>query len=240
MASNRDEFYTRPTADAHFWDDHNHVLAGRDLQAGGTWMGVNLHGSIAMLTNYRDLSNLKADAPSRGELVSDYLIDNFRQPKPYDQRLLNEGQKYNGFNLMYGTADQLSYYSNITNEITSLSRGFYGLSNHLLNSSWPKVEAGKNKLQSILQSENLDPEELFEALYDDIKAPDHLLPDTGVGLEMERMLSPMFIKSAGYGSRCSTVVLVNRNNEWTFTERIYDTNNFSFKTQKFRFSESNQ
>lgn len=236
-AANRDEFYERPTADAHFWQDHPHVLAGRDLQAKGTWMGVSKAGKISMLTNYRDLSKIKPDAPSRGDLVADFLINEL-QEESYLNELIARADQYNGFNLLFGDRDKLMYYSNVSERSEKLNKGVYGLSNHLLNSQWPKVERGKEKLKEIItNNKKIEPELLFEALYDDIKAPDHQLPDTGVGLEKERMLSAMFIKSADYGSRCSTVVLADHSGNWHFYERVYSTNDFSYRTNEFIFKE---
>lgn len=237
-AANRDEFYKRPTADAEFWNDHPHVLAGRDLLAKGTWMGINRYGRIAMLTNYRDLSNLKANAPSRGNLVADYLIKNDVSHQQYEEELISKGPSYNGFNLLFGNRNFLTYYSNIAGQPEKIEKGIYGLSNHLLNTEWPKIIKGKKVFSELLHDkENLSPEAFLEALYDDIKAPDHLLPDTGVGLEFERVLSPMFIKSLEYGSRCSTVVLADINGNWSFYERVYDVRDFSYRTNAYEFKE---
>lgn len=234
VAANRDEFYARPTADADFWEDHPDILAGRDLQALGTWMGVTRTGKISMLTNYRDLSNLNPSAPSRGDLVSDFLKKNINEDQ-YLEMISSKGNEYNGFNLLFGNSKKLIYYSNISDEHKIITSGTYGLSNHLLDTEWPKVKKGRERLKEIIRQENIEPEQLFEALYDDIKAPDHHLPDTGVGLDLERMLSPMFIKSADYGSRCSTVVLVDKKDNWHFYERVYNTINYSYRTNEYIF-----
>ncbi|MGK7392569.1 MAG: NRDE family protein [Candidatus Cyclobacteriaceae bacterium M2_1C_046] len=239
VAANRDEFYARPTADAHFWPDHPNVLAGRDLEANGSWMGVSTEGKISMLTNYRDLSNIKTNAPSRGDIVADFLKKNV-QEEQYLKGLDKKADLYNGYNLLFGSRNKLMYYSNVSENFEELTKGIFGLSNHLLNSKWPKIERGKEKLKEIvLGNEPIKPELLFEALYDDIKAPDHQLPDTGVGLEKERMLSPMFIKSADYGSRCSTVVLADHEGNWHFYERVYSPKDFSYRTNEFTFKEKN-
>lgn len=227
VAANRDEFYSRPTEPATFWKDNPAILAGKDLTAGGTWMGINRQGKISMLTNYRDLKNIKQNAPSRGHLVSDFL-ENEEHAHDYLQQLSEKGDLYNGFNLICGTMDELYYYGNYKSGVHPITSGYHGLSNALLNTQWPKVDKGLNKLRSILKTEKVEPEQLFEALYDDIKAPEHLLPDTGVGLERESMLSPMFIKSADYGSRCSTVLLVSNDNDIHYLERTYNTTDFSY------------
>jgi uncharacterized protein with NRDE domain len=238
VAGNRDEFYKRKTSPAHFWDDHPHIVAGRDLEAGGTWLGMSKNGKISMVTNYRDLRNLKQVAPSRGHLVSEYLL-NGDQPGEYLNNVARKGSAYNGFNLIAGWPDELHYYSNYKAGVERIPEGVHGLSNHLLNTPWPKVERGIQKFRAIVQSPGIDPEKLLDALYDDQVAGDSQLPDTGVGLEWERMLSPMFIKSPDYGSRCSTVILVDRNNEVLFSERVYDLQTFENTTQTFEFTIGN-
>ncbi|UII29287.1 NRDE family protein [Fulvivirga maritima] len=220
VAANRDEFYARKTESAHFWSDNPQVLAGRDLEAGGTWMGVNKNGRLAMITNYRDLRNIKDNAPSRGHLVSDFLSGN-EDAKGYLEKVEAKGQQYNGFNLICGDVNGLYYYGNYQQGVHKIDAGIHGLSNALLNTPWPKVERGKQKLADQIKKGNLLPHELIETLHDDVKPPDTSLPDTGVGVEMERMLSPMFIKSPDYGSRCSTVIMVEDNGVINFFERSY-------------------
>jgi len=234
IAANRDEFYERPTNPADFWKDHKNVLAGRDQEAGGTWMGINKNGSLALLTNYRDLSNLKKNAPSRGKLVSDFLVA-YPHPKEYLETIDLISYRYNGFNILLGNPDDLWYYSNIRKRIYMLGSGIYGLSNGLLDSPWPKVEKGKKKLGVILNKPSIDPSDLFTALYDDKLASDDQLPDTGVGLEKERMLSSMFIKSPVYGTRCSTVLMVDQDNNVIYSEKTYNTSTFESDTRTFNF-----
>ena len=235
VAANRDEFYDRKTAAADYWSDQPQILAGRDLEAGGTWLGMSTSGKISMLTNYRDLKNIKPNAPSRGQLVSDYL-KSMQTAEAYMQSVESDGKEYNGFNLIVGNPEELWYYSNYRNGITKFTPGFYGISNHLLESPWPKVLIGKQKIAPALQKNDVDPERIFEILYDDHVADDDQLPDTGLPLERERALSSMFIKTPNYGSRCSTVVLVDRSNEVLFTERVYDLETFKYKTNTFTFS----
>lgn len=234
LAGNRDEFYNRKTAPAQFWQDHPNVLGGRDLEAGGTWLGMSKLGKVAMVTNYRDPQHIAPNAPSRGRLVSNFLIES-DSAESYLKNLSSDGKSYNGFNLILGDANELWYYSNYKNGIEKLSSGFYGLSNHLLETSWPKVLRGKEKIKPILAQTNIDPDELFEVLYDNHEASDDQLPDTGLSLERERALSSMFIKIAGYGSRCSTVILISHENEVVFSERNYDVTSFKHETKTFRF-----
>jgi len=234
VAANRDEFYERKTEAAHYWKDKPEILAGRDLVACGTWMGMTTKGKLALLTNYRDPKNIDPHAPSRGLLVSDYL-DGRDRPEHY-LHAVNDGEKeYNGFNIIVGGINELWYYSNYTHAIEELTPGFYGLSNHLLDTPWPKVVRGKEKLKDILAQSTIRPEQLLEVLYDETLAPEGELPDTGLTLEREKALSSMFIKTPNYGTRCTTVVLVDHANEVTFVERVYNTTDFTHTTGTFRF-----
>lgn len=235
VAANRDEFYNRKTAAAHFWEDHPAILGGRDLEAGGTWMAMNRSGRISLLTNYRDPQNINPHAPSRGQLVSDYLLTN-NDAQTYLESIDKNGKVYNGFNLIVGDSESLWYYSNYRKGITEIKPGFYGLSNHLLETPWPKVIRGKEKLKPIFAQKQIDPEQVFDILYDGERAADEKLPDTGLTLERERALSSMFIKTENYGSRCTTVVLVDYNNHVLFSERVYDLQTFQFTTQTFQFT----
>ncbi len=231
VAANRDEFYNRKTAAANYWPDHPNVLGGRDLQAGGTWMAMTKTGKISMLTNYRDPKNIRTDAPSRGFLVSDYLIHDV-DAESYMKDL--QPAKYNGFNMIMGDINNLWYLSNYKDGITKLGNGLYGLSNHLLDSPWPKVVRGKEKLAPILGKSDLTTNELMEFLYDTEVATKGL-PNTGVSPELEKALSSMFIKTPNYGSRCSTVVLVDKNNHIKFSERVYDLTTFNYTLSEYEF-----
>ena len=140
------------------------------------------------------------------------------------------------FNLLVGDIDQLYYYSNYRKGIDKLEPGLHGLSNHLLDTPWPKVENGKQKLKTLLTSDSISAEQLFRFLQDEQRAPDSQLPETGIGLERERALSSMFIKTDGYGTRCSTVILINHENQVEFTERVYDLSTFDYVDRSFQFS----
>lgn len=234
IAANRDEFYNRRTAAAAHWDDHPHVIGGRDLEAGGTWMGVTTGGKVSLITNFRDPKNIRAGAPSRGHLVAAYLEQEVNA-EDYLKHVQKHAAEYNGFNLLVGTIDELHYFSNYKNGVTRLGDGLFGLSNHLLDTPWPKIARGKKKLAPILERSDISTGDLMDFLYDDQPASDNL-PDTGIGIERERALSPMFIKTPGYGSRCSTVVLVDKQNRVQFTERVYDLATFDYTTSAFEFS----
>lgn len=234
IAANRDEFYARKTAAADYWKDRPEIVGGRDLEAHGTWMAMSRSGKIGMVTNYRDLKNLNPNAPTRGYLVSDYLIkENHAEEYLKDIHLVAD--KYNGFNLVIGSPDQLFYYSNYQSKVIKMSDGVHGLSNHLLDTPWPKVRSGKEKFQALLQRKIIEEEELFELLRDEEIAPDDQLPDTGLDIERERALSAMFIKTPNYGSRASTVVLIDRNNSVSYTERVFDLKTFAFEEKGFQF-----
>lgn len=233
VAANRDEFYNRKTAAADFWSDHPEILGGRDLEAGGSWMAMNKAGRIAMVTNYRDLRNLKSNAPSRGQLVTDFLTTN-KSSFDYLKSIEPVAKDYNGFNLIVGDLNGLAYLSNYKNGIELLADGVYGLSNGLLDSNWPKVVRGKEKFKEHLAAD-ATAEIFFEMLRDEERAPDDQLPDTGLDVARERALSSMFIKTPGYGSRSSTVVLIDHQNKIEFSERVYNLETFEYRTHKFEF-----
>ena len=223
VAANRDEFYQRPTAPAHFWEDDSNILAGRDLEKMGTWMGVTKKGRFAALTNYRDPSEVTEGKRSRGELVANALQYN-GDIKEYMQSLGENNDGYPGYNLLAGDGDELYYYSNIGRELLEVTPGIYGVSNHLLNTEWPKVQVGKAGLSEIINTNLADfVEPLFTLLQKSEQAPDDRLPKTGVSLEFERMLSPMFIKSENYGTRSSTVLL-KTDKEIHYVERVFSNN----------------
>lgn len=219
VAANRDEFFARPTASAWFWRDASDIFAGRDLQAGGTWLGVTRRGRFAALTNFRDPQLLRADKRSRGELVAEFLREDIA-PADYARRVALRGADYNGFNLLVADAEELHYASNVDAAPRRLEPGVYGLSNHLLDTAWPKVARGRSALADTLVAIP-DTEPLFALLRDDSIAPDDQLPRTGVSLEWERLLSAAFVRSSDYGTRNSTVVLFGSNGSVQFEERSF-------------------
>ena len=234
VAANRDEFYDRKTAAADFWKDQPNIVGGRDLEANGTWLGMTTSGKISMLTNHRDPKNINPTAPSRGQLVSDYLEQDIA-PEDYLKKIEPKAVAYNGFNLLTGNTEEFYYLSNYKTGIDKITSGLHGLSNHLLETPWPKVEKGKQKLEQLLLYKDISSQKLFEFLYDENRAADDQLPDTGIGLDRERALSSMFIKSPGYGSRCSTVILIDQQNNVEFSERVYDLVSFEYTTRTFEF-----
>jgi len=219
VAANRDEFFARPTAPAAFWSDAPQVLAGRDLEAGGAWMGVTRTGRFAALTNFRDPTQTRSDAPSRGSLVADFLTGD-EAPGDYLRRVEQFGRRCNGYNLLVGDGTKLWWASNVAGESRALEPGVYGVSNHLLDTPWPKVGAGKTALKRALDGLP-DDRALFSLLLDDGVHPDAELPQTGVPLEWERLLSSAFVKSPGYGTRSSTVLCVERHGWAGFDEQTW-------------------
>lgn len=219
LTANRDEFFKRPTKSAHKWEDHPNLIAGKDLTAGGTWMGVTSSGRFAALTNYRDLSNIDNEAPTRGSLTKDFLIEDI-SPEVYLQQVKSANIPYNGFNLLVGDTESLWYYNNLNHEIRNLEPGIYGLSNALLNDPWPKVEAGKKQLSNLIEHRQMDSKQLLDIVQDTHIAPDDQLPSTGVPLDWERALSAMFIRMENYGTRCSTALLKNEK-QMVFTEKTH-------------------
>lgn len=222
LAANRDEFHARPTDPVDFWDDAPDVLAGRDRIAGGTWLGMTRSGRFAALTNIREPDRQRSDAPSRGALVADYLRGD-PAPGDYLHALTTEAEHYNGFNLLVGDRFSLHYYSNRDDQSPRrLKPGLYGLSNALLDTPWPKVERGRHGLAAILDSpDGPRPEALLELLADRSPPPDDELPDTGVGLARERLLAPLFIAGETYGTRSSSVLLID-DEQAELIERSHD------------------
>lgn len=234
IAANRDEFYERPSAPVSLWEDAVGVIGGRDLQRNGTWLGVKKTGSIAMLTNYRERPPFGRNAPSRGWLVRDFLVGD-EEPESYIEKIKAEKDKYNGFSLILGNMKRLFYFSN-RGERCELAPGLYGLSNRVLDTPWPKTERAKKAMGSLLaRADSPQPAEIFEILKDQSKPDDSELPDTGVGLEWERILSSIFITSRVYGTRSSSVIMIDRKNHVTFIERVFDNHPEPWIVAKFDF-----
>jgi uncharacterized protein with NRDE domain len=221
LAANRDEYYDRPAEPLDWWHDASGVLAGRDRLAGGTWLGVTAGGRLAAVTNYRDPRRHVHGLPSRGNLVAEFLRGEVAAAD-YSALLVREGVRYNGFNLLYGDGGGLHYFSNRGDTWGPVPPGVHGLSNHLLDTPWPKVQAAKARLAELLERDRLEPEELVAILGDRTPFPDEGLPDTGVGLERERLLSSLFIAGEEYGTRSTTVLLVERAGRTILLERRHD------------------
>jgi uncharacterized protein with NRDE domain len=237
VAANRDEWRERPAEPARWWPDHPEILAGRDLKAGGTWMGVTRGGRFAAVTNFRDPSDRRTTARSRGGLVTEYLLGT-QDPAGYLADLMHRGGEYNGFNLILGDGESLWYYGSREGLARPIPQGVHGLSNHLLDEPWPKVVRARRAMEAAMKKDNPVPD-LFDALSDAQGAPDGALPSTGVGLAWERRLASALIVGNDYGTRASTVVTMDAGEEIYFEERTRDADGgitncvqHAFKTQK--------
>lgn len=207
IAANRDEFYHRKTKSAEYWEEDLRIWGGRDLESGGSWMGIRSDGRFAFLTNYRNLYLPSLTQPeSRGHLVRDFLLGDQNPQEYYKEKELGS-QNFEGFNLVFGDTSSAYYWNPKRSLFYELTPGIYGLSNGVLDEPWFKVTQAKQFFKDKLGKEMiLNPEPFFEFLQDRTQAPDSELPDTGMGKEQEKLLSSIFIEFPGYGTRSSTYV----------------------------------
>jgi len=219
IAANRDEFHARAADPAHWWPEG--FLAGVDREAGGTWFGVTTAGRWALVTNFREGVPRDPAAPSRGELVKRALLDQ-AMPLASAAAIALDGVRYHGFNILLGNGADGAYASNRASGAIALGTGIHGLSNHLLETPWPKVMRSKARLAAWLASGEDAIEPLFELLDDRTRAEAAALPSTGVGPDWERLLSSPFIVDERYGTRCSTVLTIAANGRARFVERSFD------------------
>lgn len=220
IAANRDEFHARPAVPAHWWA--NGMLAGVDLEAGGTWFGVTRRGRWALVTNYREGVPRDPSAPSRGGLVTQALLEDGVTALPCAAAMAVDGSRYHGYNLLLGELAAAAYTSNRASGALALGPGVHGLSNHLLDTPWPKVVRSKARLAERLTSDPVEVESLFELLADRTPAEPAALPSTGIAPEWERLLSSAFIVNERYGTRCSTVLTAGRDGRAHLVEKSFD------------------
>ena len=233
IAANRDEFHARPAAPAAWWDQG--WLAGRDMRAGGAWFGVTREARWAFVTNVRDTSRNDPEAPSRGALVP-AVLDDALPPSDSLERVVARASACNGFNLVAGTGPDACWGSNRGGIARTLTPGIYGLSNAALDTPWPKVERTKAALAAWCGRDDPALAPLFAMLGDRTVALDHELPATGISLDRERLLSPTFIVSETYGTRCSTVLTLGRDGGAHFVERTFDVRGNSLGEVEHRFA----
>ncbi len=220
ICANRDEFHQRPTKGAHFWQQYPDILAGKDLQAGGTWLGINKAGYFAAITNIRTGNRPDAGKKSRGELVTLALKTNSIINKAW---LQHYSYQYNPFNLIYGTLNNLSCFNSNSNNQTPLTDGFHAISNGTMDDRWPKMVNGVKQLESLVQSkEPCDRSKFLSILQNKRTADERALPNTGVPLSWERLLSSIFICSEDYGTRSSTIILQQSDKAIDFYETEYN------------------
>jgi uncharacterized protein with NRDE domain len=212
LAANRDEFLRRTADPMHWWADAPHLLAGRDLSGGGTWLGMTRDGRFAALTNYRAPHEMRPDAPTRGTLVSGWLSVERITPLDYLNQVAQTGDIYNGFNLLVGdwTRRELGWYCNRSDAApVLLEAGTHGISNAVLDTHWPKLVHKRSELGAILEAETEPPlSRLIDMMRDPRLARDDELPSTGIPLERERALSAAFIETPEYGTRGTTALRV--------------------------------
>lgn len=226
IAANRDEFHERAALTARPWPEAPEVIAGRDLTAGGTWLGLSRSQQRwALLTNFRDPGAQRDGLESRGHLVSHFL-QNDASPEEYTKYIHSRANHYNGFNLIVGQGAHAWYVGNhaASTGPVALAAGRYALSNHALDTPWPKVERLRSRLDALTPAgRELELEPIYETLRDGVQPEDHALPNTGLSLEMERLLSSIFIVSPAYGTRCSTIIALDADGKGIFSETTYDT-----------------
>ena len=232
LIGNRDEFYARPTKELHWWSETQHgsdVLAGRDLHAGGTWLGVSRSGRVAALTNFRSGLSQRLDAPSRGALVVDFLTGESDAAQTFE-RLLGHVADYNPFNLLVFDGQQLLGLESRSARIVTLTPGIGGVSNADFHTPWPKLQTLTRALTPHTAVGMPDTASLMSLLQNTLPAPDEALPNTGIALSSERSLSPIFIKTPAYGTRSSSVITV-QSHQIDFWERRFDAQGPSGQTE---------
>jgi len=222
VAANRDEYHSRPTERAHWWkDDGRAILAGRDLEHGGTWLGIDRRGRYAFVTNVREPGRHDPNAPSRGSLVLRVLRDT-AGVRDAVEHAVQVGARYNGFNLVAGDSAVNAFTSNRAAGVVTLGAGIHGVSNAGLDTPWPKLSRTKAAVAAWSQWGDSEIAPLFDALADRAAASDDTLPDTGITRDRERLLSSPFIVSPDYGTRSSTILTIDRAGSVQFVERSFD------------------
>jgi uncharacterized protein with NRDE domain len=232
LAGNRDEFHDRPATAADWWAG-GHIVGGRDLRAGGTWLAAARDGRFAVVTNYREPMAEGRGPRSRGELVTGFLQGD-AGPRAWARQVARHGDDYAGFNLLLGAPDELVYLSNRGRGPEVLAPGVYGLSNHLLDTPWPKLARTRARFTRLLQ-QGADTGALLDMLADRAPAADAELPDTGLPPEWERLLSSPFITDPRYGTRCSTVLRLTPGRALELTERSFDAVGEAVAERRFEF-----
>jgi uncharacterized protein with NRDE domain len=241
VAGNRDEFHDRPSAPLGWWSDVPGVLAGRDLRASGTWMGVARGDRFGIVTNFRNVeASAPAQSPSRGELVPRFLRED-REPQAFLEDLRATAHRFAGFNLLLGDSSALHYYSNaVPTPPRALPPGIYGLSNHQLDEPWPKLVRTRQRFAAELARDEPAPEALFDVLADRTPTTDDEPPATGLPEDLVRALSAPFVRHERYGTRCSTLVFVEHDGRTRVHERRFDAAGAQTGSSRFEFHGGSQ
>ncbi|NIL94874.1 MAG: hypothetical protein GTO71_10665 [Woeseiaceae bacterium] len=232
VAANRDEFHARPARDAGWWPEDPAIIAGRDLQAGGTWLGVHRSGRVAMVTNYRDAEPSSGAFESRGRLVADFLQGT---ENPLDYLAVIDTDAFAGFNLVVSDGETLAYLSNRGGGLRELPAGIYGLSNATLDTPWEKVERSKSQLAGLIDDGAIDDESLLRLLGDREKGPVEEALDDRLPFATAHAITAPFIITPEYGTRCSTVVRTDESGHWHFLERRFDAKGDTTGESRFSF-----
>ncbi|MFQ6372094.1 NRDE family protein [Shewanella sp. YIC-542] len=232
LCANRDEYHQRPTQAAHFWPGQPQLLAGKDLTAGGSWLGINRQGAIAALTNIRAPHLLRDNCPSRGALVINALRHGITA-----QWLRQHRQEYNPFNLLYGSANGLFCCNSLSGQIQPLTPGYHAISNGALDDIWPKMARGTQALQQLIgRQQTVNSNTLLDIMRDETQANAGQLPTTGIDRAWEQKLSSIFIQHPDYGTRSTTVLLQHRTGNVEFLEVRYAPNAQACERHRFQFS----
>ncbi|UUO22901.1 NRDE family protein [Colwellia sp. M166] len=231
ICANRDEFHQRPTQNMHWWAEEK-ILAGKDLQAGGTWLGLTPEGHFSALTNFRQPEKFDKNKPSRGDLVVQALKNS---PLKTEQYLSAESYQYNDFNLIFGQLNNLQAFDSVNQKLVRLAAGFHSVSNGALDDTWPKMALGLNALEALVTTNNLEIETLFKVMSNQETAKQESLPITGLSKELELLLSSIFIVSPDYGTRSSAIILQANTGEVKVYESNYDSNGDIVAQNNFQF-----
>jgi uncharacterized protein with NRDE domain len=232
IAGNRDEFHARPSQGAHWWSDYPDIVGGRDLQAGGTWLAMHRNGRFAAVTNFRDAQHESGDLRSRGHLITGFLSSD-RPVMDYLESI--DPARYAGFNLLVADRSDAAYLSNRGAPMRELQPGIYGLSNATLNEPWSKVTRSRSRLGSLIADDNVDETSLMRMLDDREKASDAEVETNGLSHETAHALTAPFIVLPEYGTRCSTVLMLDNEDRVRFVERRFDEQGRTTGESRFDF-----
>lgn len=237
LSANRDEFYRRPTSAANYWQEYPQLIAGRDLEAGGTWLGITRQGRFAAITNYREEGASEKTYPlSRGELTRDFLTGS-EHASEFLQAIRPQDKSYAGFNLLLMDDTGLYCYSNRDSEIQTLGPGVYGLSNLQIDTPWPKVKRAKTCFETILKQPVISHQELFSVISDSGPVAERELPEINFDIDIEwaKQVSAQFIKSEDYGTRASTTISIDRDGRTEFREQNFQPHGVEGERREFSF-----
>ncbi|SEK42642.1 Uncharacterized conserved protein, contains NRDE domain [Colwellia chukchiensis] len=232
ICANRDEFHQRPTQNIHWWPGQN-ILAGKDLQAGGTWLGLNRQGYFSAITNFRRPAHFDSNKCSRGDLVLQALNQNATTTAQY---LAQSAEQYNDFNLVFGPLNHLQAFDSVNKKFTSLTPGFHSVCNGALDDIWPKMALGLNSIEALISANSIDIQALFDVMSNQTTANTQDLPATGISPALESLLSSIFIQSADYGTRSTTLILQATCGKVEVFDRNYDVDGTIVEQRKFQLS----